>query len=160
MILIQRNNAIISAASIIGVAMGALIGGEFISSFARRNVIIYSNYLIIFFSLASIAPQFLTIVIARFFFGMSVGFILCAAPKIVVETIPSNLLENGFGSSTNLFTFFFFVINIGLGLLNGTTMMEKDNGYAWYIIYLVPIPFSIVAIIGFMTIYKGDSPTH
>jgi len=56
MILIQRNNAIISAASIIGVAMGALIGGEFISSFGRRNVIIYSNYLIIFFSLASIAP--------------------------------------------------------------------------------------------------------
>lgn len=158
--LILRDNSMISAASIVGVALGGLIGGEFITSFGRRKVILVSNGFMVLFSLISIIPSFLIIVIARFFFGMSVGFVLTAAPKIVVETVPSNLLGYGFGSFTNLSTFFFVIINIALGLLNGSVMMQKDDGYVWYLAYLIPIPFSIAAIIGFMTIYKIDSPTH
>tara|TARA_B110000285_G_C14947548_1_gene525113 strand:- start:166 stop:579 length:414 start_codon:yes stop_codon:yes gene_type:complete len=137
-----------------------LISGEFITHFGRRSLILYSNISIIICSLLSIAPVFLIIVIARFSFGISVGFILIAALKIVVETIPSNLLANGFGGSINLFTYFFILINIGLGVINGSVMMQKADNYIWYLVYLIPIPFSLISILGFMTIYKGDSPTH
>ena len=158
--LVLRDNYIINIASLVGVTLGSLLGGEFISTFGRRKVILIANGSIIVFSLISIIPSFLIIIIARFFFGMSVGLTLIAALKIVVETVPAHLLGYGFGQSTNLFTFFFIMINIGLGLLNGSFMMEKDNGYLWYLVYLIPIPFCLMSIIGFMTIYKVDSTTH
>ena len=121
--LVLRDNYIINIASLVGVALGSLIGGEFITTFGRRKVILIANGSIIIFSLISIIPSFLIIFIARFFFGMSVGLTLIAALKIIVETVPAHLLGYGFGQSTNFFTFFFIMINIGNGLENGSFMM-------------------------------------
>lgn len=121
--LIERDNTIIGAACLIGVAFGTLIGGEFISTFGRRKVILWSNICIVLLSIVSIVPSFLILTIARFFFGINVGFSLVAALKIMIETIPSNLLDFCFASSTNLSIFFFLVLNTSLGLLNGSVLM-------------------------------------
>ena len=107
--------------------MGSFLAGEFTIHFGRRKVMLAANVAIIIFSLISIIPMFLTIFISRFGFGVSVGLILVASLKTLVETVPAHLLGYGFGQSTNLFTFFFIMINIGLGLLNGSMLMEDGS---------------------------------
>ena len=43
------------------------------------------------------------IIVARFFYGFASGVLLSVAPKVLEETIPAELLDKGFGTSTNLF---------------------------------------------------------
>ena len=50
-------------------------------------------------------PEFYWLIFCRVMFGVTVGFVLSSAPKIIIETVPSHLLEYGFGSATNVFTF-------------------------------------------------------
>ena len=56
----------------------------------------------------------------RFLFGFVVGFIMASAPKIMIETVPAHLLDYGFGSSTNIFTFICVALILTLGIMNGT----------------------------------------
>jgi predicted MFS family arabinose efflux permease len=88
---------IISIASIFGVALGSFLAGEFTMHFGRRKVMLVANIAIVFFSLISIIPMFLTIFLSRFFFSVSVGLIIVASLKILVETIPAPMLGYGFG---------------------------------------------------------------
>lgn len=74
----------------------------------------------ILLSVLSIIPVFGLIVFLRFLFGVIVGFIVVSVPKIIVETVPPNLLEYGFGSSTNLFIYFAVSMFLIIGLFNKT----------------------------------------
>jgi MFS family permease len=93
----------------------------------------------------------------RFLFGGGVGFIMASAPKIMIETVPAHLLDYGFGSSTNLFTFISVALLLTLGIMNGTIEHERLDGYMWKLVFLFPIPFSLISILGFFTIYPRDS---
>ena len=110
-----------SGTSVIGVALGALYGGEVINSLGRKWVIFFSNLVIIFMSIISVLdknPHFSVIVTIRIIFGVFVGFLLAGAPKIVLETVPAHLLGHGFGSFANIFTFFFVSIVVALNFYN------------------------------------------
>ena len=135
------------------------MGGKYISKYGRRKVILVSNFALMFVCSITVICEIWGIIICRFFFGYFVGTILTAAPKIIVETVPEHLLvKYGFGSVTNLFTFLFVAINLSLGLLNNK--VAPDSFIVWKVVYLFPIPFCLMANIGFMTIYKIDSPTY
>ena len=121
----------------VAVAIGALFGGKLINAYGRKRVIIYSNNAIILWSILSCISIFELVLLFRFMFGVTVGFLLAAAPKIVLETIPAHLLGNGFGSFANIFTFFFVSVVVMINLLNAELM--NTNGYI--VIYLIPIPF-------------------
>jgi MFS family permease len=95
-------------------------------------------------------------VIIRSLFGVTVGFILAAAPKIVLETVPAHLLGYGFGSFANIFTFFFVSIVVTLNLINTTIM----NTHGYLVIYLAPIPFTIIANLGLWFFWAGETATH
>lgn len=114
-----------------------------------------SNMAIIMFSFLSCISIFELVVFARMMFGVTVGFLLAGAPKIVLETVPAHLLTFGFGSFANIFTFFFVSIVVTIKLV---TISDK---YAYFALYLCPIPFTIVANIGLYFFYAGmESPTH
>ena len=146
----STNETLLSATSVIAVAIGALFGGKLINAYGRKYVIIKSNYAIILLSMLSCIPIFEVVLGARFMFGVTVGFLLAAAPKIVLETVPAHLLGSGFGSFANIFTFFFVSIVVTINLLNASLM----NTHGFYVIYLIPIPFSIIANIGLSKYYR------
>jgi len=152
----SRNETLLSAGSVIAVALGALFGGKLINSYGRKKTIIWSNNAIILLSVLSCIPIFELVLALRFLFGVTVGFLLAAAPKIVLETVPADLLGSGFGSFANIFTFFFVVIVVTINLLNSELM----NTHGFYIIYLIPIPFTLIANLGLYRFYEYDTPTH
>ena len=149
----------ISSYSILGVALGSFFGGKMIALMGRRKLVIFGNMMFIIISLAEMWPNFTWLKIMRFFFGVATGFIMASAPKIIIETVPSHLLEYGFGSATNIFTFVSVSLLLILGTLNGDKQRE-EHGENWRVIFLLPIPFSVVSIIGLIVIYKRDSPTY
>jgi len=145
MTMMTGNLSVLSGSSVVGVALGALFGGKFINAYGRKAVIIISNIVIILLSILSVViPNFYAIVVLRTLFGVTVGFLLAAAPKIVIESVPAHLLGHGFGSFANIFTFFFVSIVVALNYLNEKLMNSKG----FYLIYLAPIPFSMIATIG------------
>ena len=73
-------------------------------------MVIFSNFLAILFTGLSIVENTYVIAVARLGYGLAAGFIIAASPKILDETIPSHLIDKGFGMSTNL------IINAGVML--------------------------------------------
>jgi len=147
--------SVLSGTSIIGVALGSLFGGKVINAYGRKYTILVSNICIILLSVLScISFNFYLIVAIRTIFGVVVGFLLAGAPKIVIETVPAHLLGHGFGSFANIFTFFFVSIVVALNFLNTDLM----NNHGYLVIYMSPIPFTIIAIFGLTFVYK-ESPS-
>ena len=111
----------ISSLSILGVALGSFFGGKMINLMGRRNLVIFGNVMFIVISLAEMWPNFMWLKAMRFLFGVATGFIMASAPKIIIETVPSHLLEYGFGSATNIFTFVSVSLLLIVGTFNGDT---------------------------------------
>jgi MFS family permease len=86
--------------------------------FGRRNSIILGNTALCIISALSIIENYYSILVLRFFFGVFAGFVLPQAPKVIVETVPANLIDYGFGAITNGFTFLMIAIDEALSLLN------------------------------------------
>lgn len=77
-------------------------------------------------------------------FGFASGVIIATAPKIIEETVPSHLIDKGFGASTNLAVNFAIMICTIAGTGNPSendyeALKESSN---WQIIYGLPIIFS------------------
>ena len=140
----------------VGVALGALFGGKLINAFGRKAVVMIANAFIILFSLLSVFPNYTVILTVRFLFGVTVGFLLAGAPKIVLESVPAHLLGYGFGSFANIFTFFFVTIIVSLNLINSEIM----NKHGYLVLYYSPIPFTIIANLGLWFFWAGETPTH
>ena len=87
----------------------------------RRQLVIFCNFMFIIISLLEMYPEIYWLVFCRFCFGVSVGFVLSSAPKIIIETVPSHLLEYGFGSATNVFTFVSVAVYVTLSHNNVST---------------------------------------
>jgi predicted MFS family arabinose efflux permease len=73
--------------------------------------VLVGNTALIIISALSIIPNYISILALRILFGFFSGFVLPQAPKIIVETVPSNLIDKGFGAITNGFTFLMIFFN-------------------------------------------------
>ena len=127
------------------------------AKFGRRELILFSLTSLIILSFLSLIPVFTIILIARTIFGVIVGFLLVAVPKIIVEAVPPHLLDYGFGSSTNTFIYLAVSLLLILGLLNNSKE-EMAHYWLYKLIYLFPLPFCGIAIVGFYTLYKVETP--
>ena len=102
-------------------AIGGLFAGKMIDKLGgRRQLVIFCNFMFIIVSVLEMWPQIYWLTFCRFLFGVSVGFVMSSAPKIIIETVPSHLLEYGFGSASNVFTFVSIGIYITINKFNGT----------------------------------------
>ena len=67
----------------------------------------------------------------------------------------NNVITPCFEDFTPIFSFFFVSIVVALNFLN----TESMNNEGFYLIYLAPIPFTIIATIGLFFAYE-ESATH
>ena len=99
------NTTLLQTCSILGIAVGSILGGPIVKGGKRRAVLIF-NQVAILGCLVSIVPQFEVICTGRFIHGFAAGVLCCAAPSIIGETVPEHLMDLGFGVSTNLIIMF------------------------------------------------------
>ena len=57
----------------------------------------------------------------RFVFGFSCGILICTTPKAIDETVPSHMVDNGFGTSTNI------IINLSFMLVAVLSLMMPET---------------------------------
>ena len=99
-------STMLNTSAIVGLSLGSLYGGDF-TAMGRRKTIIYFNSLALIGTALSLILHFKIICFGRFVYGFAAGVLLCATPKIMEETIPTELIDKGFGASTNIFMCFF-----------------------------------------------------
>ena len=98
---IDFNTTILTTSAVFGLALGSIFGADFIKN-GRRQALIKFNIIGMFGSAIALYLNFWGMCFGRMIFGFSAGVIICATPKMVEETIPSNVIEKGFGTSTNI----------------------------------------------------------
>lgn len=153
---VDTNKTLLSTASVLGVSIGAIIGGKIITYGRRRAVLIF-DLLGIVGSCLSIISNFYVILIGRLVYGFAAGVLVTACPKIVEETVPSELMDYGFGISTNIGINLFVMISLLSGLIIPSDQAELLTSQNWKIIYLIPVPLLIIAFLLQLVVYKNDS---
>ena len=82
--------------------------------------------------------------------------LLCATPKVMDEMIPNELIDRGFGVSTNI-----MMASFGLGQqLLSMGMPKSANELAtsnyWMVIYGMQIPFILIALYLHMFVFTEE----
>ena len=132
--------SVLATSSIIGITLGSLAGGQFIA-FGRRWTILNFNALGLLASLTMFTYNFKVMCAGRLVFGFTSGVLLCATPQMIDETIPSSLVDKGFGASTaiGMCTFQFTLLLMAIG------MPDSEEGLSttryWLVIMGLHIPF-------------------
>ena len=149
---------ILSTSSIVGLALGNIFGGDFVC-YGRRKTIIGFNILGLIGTAFTVVLNFWSMCFGRLIFGFSCGVILCATPKMLVETIPANLIDLGYGTSTNIFiNFAFFVmLIIAMGMPDKAEELKITN--YWYVMFGAQVPLQLVALFLHMFVFTEDSIT-
>ena len=113
----QLNITLISFICIFGMAIGCLLAGKLFNFGKKRIVMIFQIICVVGCLLSLISLNLVTIIIGRFIFGISAGIFVTICPAIIEETVPGRLMDNGYGSSTNICINTMVCINMSLGLL-------------------------------------------
>ena len=80
-------------------------------------------------------PVFYMMCFGRFIVGFSCGVLICTTPKALDETVPSNLIDKGFGTSTNIIlnVSFMLVMILALGMPDTEEALKAD--WYWMVIF-------------------------
>ena len=114
-------NSLINACSILGMSFGSFFGGIVIQMGRRRTILLF-NILSIISLCTSLILNLPAIVIGKFLFGFSSGVINVAGPKMLDETVPTDLL-GAFGIATNAY----ICLGIGLAMIVGAGLPEEGD---------------------------------
>ena len=97
-------------------------------------------------------------VASRTVFCFFTGVLVVAAPKIIEETVPSHLIESGFGSSTGAIINFQVMVAevLGLGYPTNATDAQLEVTTWWRAFYIAPIPFLVIAVIQNLFEHRND----
>ena len=148
-------NTILQSCSVIGLGIGSLLGGTMLGNGKRSKIINY-NIVGLCASSASLYLNFNLICIARFIHGFSTGILVNACPKMIEETVPSHVMDYGFGTSTNLSINVAIMISLLLGLGLPPESEYGETKY-WMVFYASAIPMYLIALVFNLTVFKYDS---
>lgn len=131
---IDFNVTLMSTCAVAGIALGSVFGGDFVKN-GRRSTIINFNSTGFIGTLISFLPNFIVMCIGRLIVGFSCGVLICATPKAIDETIPSQLIDKGFGTSTNIVInlSFMAVMLLAMGMPEDDASLE--NNLYWMVIF-------------------------
>jgi MFS family permease len=136
---------------------------------SRRVTFIGFNVLGIGACLLSVINSYSTVIIGRFIYGFVAGIMLNITPKMLLETIPMDLYNAGYGASTNfvieLFKIMDMFINIQLyqnASKDGTPPPVEDPTQIplftqWRIQFLLPVPFMSLALLIFIFFAREET---
>jgi MFS family permease len=116
----------------VGVAIGAGSANQFMK-FSRRLTFIGFNILGICACLLSVINSYSTVIIGRFIYGFVAGVMLNVTPKMLLETIPEDIYNSGYGASTNLVIELFKIMDLFINIQlyrknNDGTNASPDHG--------------------------------
>ena len=114
-------NSLINAMSILGLSLGSFAGGLVIP-YGRRKTILIFNFLAEISICTTLILKVPAILIGKFAFGFFSGVINVAAPKMLDETVPVDLL-GAFGIATNAYICF----GIGLATIVGAGLPHEGD---------------------------------
>ena len=135
---------VLQTCSIVGIAIGSVFGGDFVKN-GRRSTIIQFNIVGIIATLMTLQlASFDLMCLGRVLYGISCGVLACTTPKILDETIPSKLIDQGFGTSTSI------IMNVGFLVVNMVAKMGPTDNLAtsnfWMVIFGLQIPVQLVVL--------------
>ena len=116
--------------------------------------------------LLSCVNTYITVIIGRFIYGITGGIMLSLTPKMLLETIPQDIYNKGYGASTSFVIHAFTMFDMFLGVAlfhgfgkNGEPLIHGNPTfwYRWRVLYAIPIPFMILAIIIFVTFVNKET---
>jgi len=148
-------NTILQSCSVIGLGVGSLLGGTMLGN-GKRSKIIQYNILGLAASGASLYLEFFSICVWRFIHGFATGILVNACPKMIEETVPANVMDYGFGTSTNLCINVAIMVTLLLGLGLPPESDYAETNY-WMIFYGSAIPMFLLALLFNFTVFKYDS---
>lgn len=100
-----------------------------------RKSIIYFTLIGIVGSVVSLSLDYKLMCLGRLFFGLGAGVLLCSSSKIMEETIPVRLLDQGFGTSTNILMQVFNVALLLMAIGMPESQGELQTTQWWRCIY-------------------------
>jgi MFS family permease len=150
-------NTLISSVSILGIAIGSLLGGLAVQKGRRRAIFIFDLMTIC----GSVICQYLsvpTLCLGRFICGLAAGVLNIALSKSIIETVPEQY-TGLFGSFSN----FYIAFGVMLATVTGA-VLPHDKAYymdteMWRFVYACPIIICIVQILLF-TLYWKEEPIN
>ena len=147
---------VLSTSSIVGLALGNIFGGDFVKD-GRRTTLINFNWIGLIATFFTLYLNFWSMCVGRCVFGFSCGVMVSTVPKILDETVPARLLDQGFGCSTNIFLnlSLFIMLLVAMGM--PTLPSELSTTNHWYIMYGMQIPLQLLTLFLFLTYYKNDT---
>ena len=89
------------AAPTAGIAFGTMFGAAMMKS-GRRLPLVLFNIVGMGGCFLSIIDSFPLMMLGKFLFGMGSGVLIAVAPRMLEETIPHEIFDNGFGAMTNI----------------------------------------------------------
>jgi MFS family permease len=95
--------------------IGSVIGAK-LMSYGRRRAILIANVIGMVGSILSIVLNFEVILLGRFMFGICAGINVVTCPTLIEETIPTRLMDKGFGTSTAIGINFMIMLYLILGI--------------------------------------------
>jgi MFS family permease len=138
-------STVLQSSCIVGIAIGSIWGGDFVKK-GRRSTLIQFNILGLIGSAFSVILNFYAICFGRFILGFACGVLLCATPKALDEVLPSELIDNGFGTSTNIMiNMSFLQVMIMANFMPDDKKSLLNNNY-WKILFTVQVPFQLLVI--------------
>lgn len=151
----SENITILSTAQVLGITIGCLTGGTIMQK-GRRRLIMVSNVLCIIFSLACTIKNFWIIAVSRLLFGTVAGLILAAGPTVIEETVPSHLIDKGFGTSTNMAANFgvMFSTVLAVGNPDNTNYDALKESTYWRFIMFFPVITCTMSLMLLMMIHR------
>ena len=94
--------SIVGASGVGTTIVGTAMGGKLIK-YGRRRTLIIQGWIGVVGILITLYPGFYTIVLGRLFYGLSVGILAIATPRLMEESIPPHLV--GFFSACYCLSF-------------------------------------------------------
>jgi MFS family permease len=148
-----------------GVAIGAGSANQFMK-ISRRTTFIGFNLLGIAACCLSIVNSYSTVIIGRFIYGFVAGVMLNITPKMLLETLPMDIYNAGYGASTNLVIEGFKIIDIFVNIQlyknaasdSAVTVDHHEHFFtSWRIQFLLPVPFMSLALFVFIFFAKEET---
>lgn len=147
-------NTLITSSGFLGATLGALSAGAKIES-SRRNNVMLANLIGMIGVGISFVENVWVISLGRLLFGFGCGNLAVFIPKMIEETVPSNLIAP-YGASTNIAiaTGSLIPILLSAGFPGETDIsnLKKDKFYK--LIILFPLFFQIIQLAFFALIYR------
>ena len=147
---------ILSSMSIAGLGCGSVLGPMFIGN-GRKRVVLFANVIGIISCVMSIINNTYVMFAGRFVYGFVAGVMVVASPKILNEIIPSHVMDNGYGISTNLAINLYVLISMVMGVGMPESPDELKTTNYWKVIYLGPVIAHILGMALLFAFHKEDS---